>query len=99
MICAADVPPCKSLQGGRKVAPPGPACIHLNENVNKNRSYDDYGIMGLLSFAAGMKAHANAMKVESMRATQVETKIRFCNSRLTTVIRTALREIEVLFGS
>lgn len=46
-----------------------------------------------------MKAHANAMKVESMRAAQVETKIRFCNSRLTTVIRTALREIEVLFGS
>jgi hypothetical protein len=40
-----------------------------------------------------MLAFANAIEVESLRAKQAETKIRFCNSRLIAVIRTAFREV------
>jgi hypothetical protein len=35
----------------------------------------------------------NAIGVKSLRAKKAETKIRFCNWRLITVIRTALREV------
>ncbi len=35
----------------------------------------------------------NAIGVENLRAKQTESKIRFCNSRLITVIRIALREV------
>jgi hypothetical protein len=50
------------------------------------------GFMDPLSFTVRKEAFDDTIEVDSLWTNQAETKIRFCNSRFITVIRTALCE-------